>query len=243
MIIKFLKKYSFFTTISGSFLVIVILALTNFDALTFFDNHLGSIGTSIANYVKSNKITYTFNSCILILIINFCIFFFSKVPKFNIIIRNSNMKSDSTELRLATSGNHTPKTFYIEIKIDYSIWYWFLLFKLLGGLNIKISYPEWVDFNLDNRFWNTTQFVNNTNRDYILVDISKALPKSKMNNYSGEFFVGASLITNLNSYDEDHISISLKPKSSNKIIKSISYLIIFIFFDVSYKPHILKASN
>ncbi|MCC0693025.1 hypothetical protein [Clostridioides sp. ZZV14-6387] len=244
MISKFLRNSSFLSTIIGSSLLIIILAVTGFDVLPIL-NIFGGYGSRISKYIMDNDLKHTVNSTILIALSNFIIYLLFSFPKIEIVLRNSNLKSDSTELPLATSISHVPKIFYLHINLDYSNKLGYLLCKWLGGINIELSYPSWIDLTVDDRFWNTTQFTDNNTLGLFIVNIFDALPESKLDKYLGETFTRINLITNLtiNAYDECFIDVAIKPKSNNIICRFVLIYIIKLFYDVSYKPHKIKTNQ
>ena len=245
MFLKFLRRFSLFSTIFGSFLLIVLLSVTNFNILPFINN-MGDNGKIIYSYIIQNKLEHTTNSSIIIACYNLLLYLLSCCPKFNFSVQNANFKSDFTELPSAASPNfHRAKSFYFHIKVDYKnkLRYW--IYCLCGGILMKITYPQWIDATEDSSFWNTSQYIDNNNPGVIFIDIHDSFTKSRLKKYSGEIYCKFDLITNLNitSYDEGFIDVSLKPKSKNFIRKSIAYIFIGLFYDLSYNRHEIKISS
>lgn len=247
MLLKFLRKFALFNTILGSLFLIIFLALTKFDVLPFIQNNMGPIGKTIAQFIVVNELEYTVNSSLIIALSNFILYMLSSTPTFDFSVRNSNLKSDFSELPLATSSNysHVPKSFYFHVKVDYknSLSYW--IYSLCGGVVLEVTYPNWIDATLDSKFWNTSQFINNNTPGVIIIDVYNALPKTKLENYSGEIYSKIDLITNLNltGFDEGYIDVSLKPKSNNLIARFFANIFIILFYSVSYDTHKIKTCS
>ncbi|MEW9079905.1 hypothetical protein, partial [Terrisporobacter glycolicus] len=247
MVLKFLRRCAFFSTVFGSLLLILFLSVTNFSILPFIQDNMGSVGKIMYSYIIQNELEYTANSAIIIAGYNILLYLLSSCPKFDFSAQNPNFKSDSTELPAVNStySQHVAKSFYFHIKVDYRniLSYW--IYHLCGGVSMEITYPQWIDAT-EASFWNTSQFIDNNNGGVILIDIYKAFPKSKLKKYAGEIYCKFDLITNLNmtSYDEGFIDVSLKPNSQNIIKKIFANIFILFFYDLSYNRHEIKiASN
>lgn len=246
MLFKLLKKFTFFNNIAGTLILVAVLSLSKFNILPFLQNNLGDIGVQMAKFITENNLLYTINSGLIIALFNLLVYLCSHSPTLNITIKNPKMKSSSTELPLANSQNYShvqiPFIFQMNIKYGNGFWYW-ICNSILGGVLIKYTYPSWVDLNLDSRFWDISH-VDNTS-DKLNVDILSSLPKSSLKKYSGEFYTRAYLITKttLGGYAEDSIKASLVPKSNNIIQKLFMYIFIFLFFELYYESHELKAVN
>lgn len=243
MIPKFLRDSKFLSTIISSVFLILILAATGFDVLPLLKK-CGEFGIKATKYIESNDLKHMFNSSVLIGVSNLVLYILVSFPKIDISLRNSKLKSDSTELPLVTSTYHTQRSFYLYINVNYSNIFGYVITKLLGGIKIELIYPSWVDLTVDSRFWNTAQFTDNSIIGAFVLNISDAVSQSKLKNYSGEVITKIDLITNqtIDAYDEDFIDIVLKPKSNNKLLKFLSNCFIKLFYDVSYEPHKIKAN-
>lgn len=246
MVFKFLKKFTLFNNIAGTLILVSFLSLSKFSILPFLQHNLGEIGIQMAVFIKSNDLVYTINSGLIIALFNFIVYLCSNSPNLNISIKNHKMKSNSTELPLANSQSysHVQIPFIIQMNINYGnfLWYW-ICNTLLGGVKIKYSYPDWVDVNLDNRFWDISNIHNSSNE--LDVDILSSLPKSSLKNFKGEFYTKANFITssNLSAYAEESIEVSVIPRSNNIFRKVSMMLFIFLFFELYYENHELKAVN
>ena len=247
MILKFLRKYAFFSTLLGSFLLIIFLAISRFNILPFLQNHMGEIGKILFDYISKNDLVYTVNSSVIIAISNLLLYILSSSPIFELSVKNSNLKSDFTELPLATSQyhRHVPKSFYFHIKVDYKNTMSYFIYRALGGISLEITYPSWIDATEDSEFWNTSQFINNNVRETISVDLYNAFPKERLKELKGEIYCKFDLITNLDltSYDECFIEASLKPQSKKFLKKVFCQLFIWLLYDLSYDRHNIKTSN
>ncbi|NMS90571.1 hypothetical protein HGQ85_11570 [Clostridioides difficile] len=242
MVKKIIQENPAIATPIFSTITIALLAFFKIDPLKFISSHFGRYGSIFSNFVTSKDLVYTVNSSILVFIVNiiFCIVFFT--PYFEILIRNSSMSTDSTSLSLPGSNHRTHKLI-IQVNVNFVSLLWLKIIDSFGGIQLKIEHPSWVDFNVDNATWNTAQYVDDSNIKYLLIDISSALPKSKLKKNKGEFFTEFKIISNLNSFDYEFIETSLLPKSNTGIKFKILKLIINTFFTFDYEKHKLLIQN
>ena len=245
MFIRCLQNNSTITSMIISLISMFIIAILNIDIVGFMNSIPIDAINKFATYIINNKLSYTFNSSVLIIILNIVVYWIIvSVPKLEIYIRNKSMKSDITMLYSVDSELHYLTPYLTaSFHMNYGSGKWLWIINWLDGIRVKITYPKWVDLNLDNRHWNVNGYIKECNENqekYIIIKLSKALHKNRIENFSGELFVSLQAISNLNNYDEEFIGISVQSDSDIKWKQVVMNVIIKALFNINYKKHKLS---
>lgn len=245
MFIKCLQKNSTITSMIVSLISMFIIAILDINLVGIMSRIPIDTVKEFARYINENKLAYTFNSSIMIIILNIVAYWIIvSVPKLEIYIRNKSMKSDITMLYPVSSSLHCLSPYLTaSFHINYGSNKWLWVITKLDGIKAKITYPKWVDLTIDERNWNVDGYIEEYTTEEercIIVKLSKALHKNRIENFSGELFISLQATSNLNNYDEEFIGISIESDSDNKIKNTAMNIIIKTLMNISYKKHKLS---
>ncbi|WP_373599408.1 hypothetical protein [Paraclostridium bifermentans] len=221
-------------------LAFVLLIFLKFNPVWLIQHLGGAGGETFYNYIDSNKLVHTVNYTIAIVIINTCASMFAFSPDINISIRNRSMKDDVSILKNPNNPNHKASTFLIQIDADYKGLIWYKIIEVLGGIIINIKTPNWAEPTLNNTPWDNSDYTKDNFTNLIQIDITKALSRN-LEDYKGEVFVGVDIITNITSFNEAPIEVTVLSRSNKKIKSIILNFIINNVISIKYKNHKIRV--
>ncbi len=219
-------------TVLSPALAIILLYIFNWNIAGF----IAKFSTGLAEALKNKPaLEFTISSAFITIVVNLIIKFLKFKGKLTIDIQGKRSRKETTYIDV--NNPHRQPSIDIDCHIDFAFPLLRKIIAKLGGIKLVISFPHWANYTIENK-GNFQRKDFTESKEEITIYLEEALQKKVKD---GKIFIALKVAAKLEEKNEGKIVSEFMFISDGKFKKFLLGMLMFIFFDLKDKHHLIEA--